>query len=64
MEITSPVTIVLCDILIVCFCLFILAWIAVGIETFISDRKREKRGLESARREEEYHRKRMEELNR
>ena len=35
----------------------------VGVETFIHDRKREKREEESAKRDSEYHLKRMEQMD-
>lgn len=53
---------ILVNILIGCFALATLSWGLVGVETFIHDRKREKREEESAKRDAEYHQKRMEQL--
>ena len=44
------VSTVLVNILLGCFCLAVLSWVLVGVETFIHDRKREKRE-ESAKRD-------------
>lgn len=55
----SALTEALVNILLGCFSLATLSWVVVGVETFISDRKREKREREAAKREEEYHEKRM-----
>lgn len=57
------VSTILVNILLGCFCLTVLSWVLVGVETFINDRKREKREEEAAKREVEYHAKRMAELN-
>jgi hypothetical protein len=51
----SAVTEFLVNILIGSFSLATLSWVVVGIQTFINDRKREKR-------ESEYHLERMKEL--
>lgn len=56
------VSTILVNILIGCFCLAVLSWVFVGVETFIHDRKRDKREEESAKRDAEYHQKRMEQL--
>lgn len=57
------VSTVLVNILLGCFCLAVLSWAPVGVETFIHDRKREKREEESAKRDSEYHLKRMEQMD-
>ena len=57
------VSTVLVNILLGCFCLAVLAWVMVGVETFIHDRKREKREEESAKRDSKYHLKRMEQMD-
>ena len=60
----SVLTETLVNILLWCFSLAVLSWVLVGIEAFINDRKREKREEESAKRDEEYHIKRMKDLDR
>lgn len=57
------VSTVLVNILLGCFCLAVLSWVLVGVETFIHDRKREKREEESAKRDADYHLKRMEQMD-
>lgn len=57
----SMVTEILFDILIGCFSLATLSWVFVGIQTFINDRKEEKRKAEQYKRDEEYHEARMKE---
>lgn len=57
----SAVTELLVNILLGCFSLATLTWVGVGIQTFINDRRSEKRDQEKAKREEEYHEKRMRE---
>ena len=57
------VSTVLVNILLGCFCLAVLAWVMVGVETFIHDRKREKREEEPAKRDSKYHLKRMEQMD-
>ncbi|MCW6662790.1 hypothetical protein NHG23_02675 [Aerococcaceae bacterium NML190073] len=57
------VSTVLVNILLGCFSLAVLSWVFVGVETFIHDRKREKREEESAKRDAEYHVKRIEQLD-
>lgn len=56
------VSTILVDILVGCFSIATLSWVLVGIETFLHDRKREKREEEAAKRDAEYHEKRMKEL--
>lgn len=50
------------NILLVCFSLAILSGVLLAAETFINDRKREKREVESSKRDAEYHQKRMQEF--
>lgn len=50
----------LCNILIACFCVMILSWAAVGIQTLITDHKDEKRKEKKEAQDDEYHVKRME----
>jgi len=57
----SALTEALVDILLGCFSLSVLSWVAVGIQTIINDHKRERREEESARRDAEYHEQRMKE---
>lgn len=57
------VSTVLVNILLGCFCLAVLSWVLVGVETFIHDHKREKREEESAKRDSKYHLKRMEQID-
>ena len=52
----------LCNILIGCFCIVVLAWAVVGIQTVINDFRREKREEKKAAQDDEYHQKRMSEL--
>ena len=63
MESTVMVSSLLCNILIACFCVMILAWAAVAIQTLFNDRKEEKRKEASEARDLEYHEKRMKELD-
>jgi len=58
----SAVTELLVNILLGCFCLVTLSWVLVSAQSFIFDRKREKREQESAKRDEEYHLERMKEI--
>lgn len=58
----SALTETLVNILIGCFSLAVLSWVLVGVETFINDRRREKREEESAKRDAEYHLERMKEF--
>jgi len=62
METTSVLTVALYNALLGCFCLVTLSWVLVAVNSFITDRKREKREVESSKRDEEYHLKRMEEF--
>lgn len=55
---------VICNILLVCFCLSTLAWTAVGIQTFVNDGRERKRRQEQNKRDLEYHEARMKEFNR
>ncbi len=55
----SAVTEFLLNILLGCFSLVILTWVAVGIQTFFNDRKEERRKRENEKREAEYHEARM-----
>lgn len=55
----SAVTEFLVNVLIGCFSLATLTWVAVGIQTFFNDRKDEKRKREDAKRDAEYHEARM-----
>lgn len=64
MESTVMISSLLCNILIACFCVMILAWAAVAIQTLFNDRKEEKRKKASEARDLEYHEKRMKELDR
>lgn len=58
----SAVTELLMNILIGSFSLAVLTWVLVGVQTFINDRKREKREQESSKRDAEYHLERMKEI--
>ena len=53
---------VLCNILVACFCVVVLSWAVVAIQTVINDIKREKREEKKAAQDDEYHLKRMEAL--
>ncbi len=57
----SAVTEFLMNVLIGCFSLATLTWVFVGVQTFINDRKEEKRKREQYKRDEEYHAARMKE---
>ena len=48
--------------LIGCFCIVVLSWAVVAIQTVINDFKREKREEKKAAQDDEYHIKRMESL--
>ncbi len=61
---------VLCNILVSCFCVLVLTWAAVAVQTLFNDRKEEKRRVEREQREKEqtardleYHEKRMQALD-
>ena len=60
----SIVTEVLVNICIGSFALVMLSWVLVGVETFIDNRKRDKREEEGAKRDAEYHELRMKEFRR
>ena len=60
MESTVMISSLLCNILIGCFCVMVLAWATVAIQTIINDFKREKREEKKALQDDEYHAKRME----
>lgn len=62
MESTVMISSLLCNILIGCFCIVVLTWAVVGIQTVINDFKREKREEKKAVQDDEYHEKRMEAL--
>ena len=57
----SAVTEFLVNLLMGCFSLAVLTWVGVGVQTFINDRKEEKRKREQEKRDEEYHAARMKE---
>ena len=57
----STVTEMLINILIGCFSLATLTWVFVGVQTFIDDRRNEKRRQAREERDEEYHAARMKE---
>ncbi len=60
---TVMVSTVLVNILLGSFIVLILSWAVAGLHTIYYDYKRNKREQEAAKRDEEYHQKRMEELN-
>ena len=62
MESTVMISSLLCNILIGCFCVMVLAWATVAIQTIINDFRREKREEKKALQDDEYHAKRMEAL--
>lgn len=49
--------------LLFCFCIVMMTWTVVGIQDFINSHKAEKRDEESAKRDKEYHEKRMKDLD-
>ena len=59
MESTVMISSLLCNILIGCFCIVVLSWAVVAIQTVINDFKREEK---KAAQDDEYHIKRMESL--
>ena len=61
MENTVMISSILCNILIGSFCVLILTWAAVGIQTIFNDKKDAKRKEESDARDREYHEARMKE---
>ena len=58
----SAVTELLVNILIGTFSLATLTWVFVGIQTFINDRRNEKRQAEREKRDAAYHAERMKEF--
>ena len=58
----SAVTELLVNILICIFSLATLTWVFVGIQTFINDRRNEKRQAEREKRDAEYQAERMKEF--
>ncbi len=62
MESTVMISSLLCNILIGCFCIVVLSWAVVAVQTVINDFKREKREEKKAAQDDEYHVKRMETL--
>ncbi len=62
MESTVMISFLLCNILIGCFCIVVLSWAVVAVQTVINDFKREKREEKKAAQDDEYHVKRMEAL--
>ena len=54
---------ILVTVLIAIWLIFSVVFLITAIQSWIYDRKREKREQESAARDEEYHQKRMEQLN-
>ena len=58
MESTVMISSLLCNILIGCFCIVVLSWAVVAIQTVINDFKREKREEKKAAQDNEYHIKR------
>ena len=53
---------VLCNILIGCFCVVVLSWAVIAIQTAINDFRREKREENKSAQDDEYHRARMKAL--
>lgn len=53
---------VLCNILIGCFCVVVLSWAVVAIQTVINDFRREKREEKKSVLDDEYHQARMKAL--
>ncbi len=65
----AAVSTVLVNILLAAFILVVLSWVLVGVQTFIDERKRDKReaaaeirAQEAAKRDAEYHLERMKEI--
>jgi len=65
----AAVSTVLVNILLAAFILVVLSWVLVGVQTFIDERKRDKReaaaeirAQEAAKRDAEYHIERMKEI--
>lgn len=63
MESTVIISSILCNALIFCFCVMVLAWAAVAIQSLITERNDEKRKEASEARDLEYHERRMKELD-
>ena len=59
---TVMISSLLCNILIGCFCIVVVSWAVVSIQTVINDFKREKREEKKAAQDDEYHIKRIEAL--
>lgn len=55
---------VLCNILIGCFCVVVLSWAVVAIQTVINDFRREKREEKKSAQDDEYHQARTKALKR
>ena len=53
---------VLCNIFIGCFCVVVLSWAVVAIQTVINDFRREKREEKKSVQDDEYHQARMKAL--
>ena len=53
---------VLCNILIGCFCVVVLSWAVVAIQTVINDFRREKREEKKSAQDDEDHQERMKAL--
>lgn len=53
---------ILVDILLGCFSLVALCWVLVAVQSFINDRKHDKREREREKRDAEYHLERMKEI--
>ena len=62
METTSLINEIRIDVLLGCFSLATLSWVFVGVQTFLNDRKHEKREQEKEKRDAEYHAERMKEF--
>ena len=58
----NAVTEILMDILIGSFSLATLSWMFVAVQTFINDRRQDKRNQEKEKRDVEYHLERMKEF--
>ena len=62
MESTVMISSLLCNILIGCFCVVVLSWAVVAIQTVINDFRREKREEKKSAQDDEYHQERMKAL--
>lgn len=58
----NAVTEILMDILLGSFSLATLSWMFVAVQTFINDRRQDKRNQEKEKRDAEYHLERMKEF--